>query len=70
MPDDTQYPNADLLIGGAAIAAFIQTLVDPSCEVTSKMVFHWIEQDHLPVKRIGSRIIASKSVIRRRLFPA
>jgi hypothetical protein len=34
------------------------------------MVFHWIEQEHLPVRRIGSRIIASKSVIRRRLFPA
>jgi hypothetical protein len=70
MPDDIRYPEADLLIGGAAIAAFIQTLVDPACEVTPKMVFHWIEQEHLPVKRIGSRIIASKSVIRRRLFPA
>ena len=70
MPDDIRYPEADLLIGGAAIAAFIQTLVDPACVVTPKMVFHWIEQEHLPVRRIGSRIIASKSVIRRRLFPA
>jgi hypothetical protein len=70
MPDDMRYPDADLLIGGAAIAAFIQKLVDPGCPVTAKMVFHWIEQDHLPVKRIGSRIIASKSLIRQRLFPA
>jgi hypothetical protein len=69
MPDDARHPDADLLIGGAAIAAFIRTLVDPTCAVTPKMVFHWIEQDHLPVKRIGSRIIASKSTIRRHLFP-
>ena len=69
MPDDMRYPDGDLLIGGAAIAAFIQTLVDPRCTVTEKMVFHWIEQDHLPVKRIGSRLVASKSALRRHLFP-
>jgi hypothetical protein len=62
--------DGDLLIGGEAIAGYINTLVDPASRVTASIVYGWVERGHLPVKRIGNRIVASKAAIRRALIPA
>jgi hypothetical protein len=70
IPGTQPAADRDLLIGGGAICDFINSLVDPGSAVTPAQVYAWIERDHLPVKRIGSRLVASKSSIRRRLFPA
>jgi hypothetical protein len=70
MPENDLYPDRDLLIGGEAICDYINPLIGPGSRVTTSTVYAWIERSHLDVKRIGSRIVASKQAIRRRLMPA
>lgn len=66
------YPSGDLLLGGRAIADFVNTLMDEHSQVTPGQVYEWseqAEQGYFPTRRIGARIVASKSTIRRFLFP-
>ena len=59
--------------GGAITALeinFINSLVDTRCQVTPAVVYVWAAQNYLPVSRIGSRIVASKTAIRAHLFRA
>jgi hypothetical protein len=69
MPTENWVADGDLLIGATALCDFINTLVDSDCRVTPAVVYAWIERGHIPTKRIGSRIIGSKSAIRKALFP-
>jgi len=62
--------TTNLLIGGPAICNFINSLVDTRCQVTPAVVYVWAAQNYLPVSRIGSRIVASKTAIRAHLFRA
>jgi hypothetical protein len=64
MGKDSYASDRDLLIGGEAICAFVNSLVDSDRPITPKMIYAWVERKHLPVCRIGSRIVASKTVIR------
>jgi hypothetical protein len=57
----------DLLLGAAAITAFINKLLAPQKPVSQATVYRWIENKHLPVGRIGSQVIGSPRVIRRHL---
>jgi len=61
--------DRDLLLGAAAITDFINSLLDADTQVTKQVVYVWIAREHIPVKRIGARIIASKAALRRHLFP-
>jgi hypothetical protein len=61
--------DGDLLIGAETIASFVNTLVDPESRVTPAIIYGWVERGHLPVKRIGARLIGSKTTIRRALVP-
>jgi len=63
------YPCGDLLLGGRAITSFVNTLMDEHSQVTPGQVYEWSEQGYFPTRRIGARIVASKSAIRRFLFP-
>jgi hypothetical protein len=69
MPDGDFSLDADLLLGATAITDYINSLLDPDCQITPAVTYAWIERDHLPVKRIGSRLIGSKTAIRRALTP-
>jgi len=60
----------DLLIGAGPICDYLNTLLDPGCQVTPATVYAWVEREHIPTRRIGSRIVVSKSALRQRLFPA
>jgi hypothetical protein len=70
MPDQPYAGDHDLLIGGPAICNFINSLVDTRCQVTPAVVYVWAAQNYLPVGRIGSRIVASKTAILAHLFRA
>jgi len=59
--------DRDLLIGGQAIADYVNSLVDAERPISRKTIYFWIEQEHLPVRWIGARIVASKSKIRAHL---
>jgi hypothetical protein len=67
MRGDAHDFDRDLLIGGQAICDFVNTLVDTDRPITPKMIYFWVEQNHLPVRRIGARIIGSKTKIRAHL---
>jgi hypothetical protein len=64
MPSHPYSTDRDLLIGAPAIADFVNSLVDAERPISCKTIYSWIEREHLPVRRIGSRIVASKSKIR------
>jgi len=67
MHDDSYADDRDLLIGGTAICDFVNSLVDSDSPITPKMIYGWIERKHLPVRRIGSRLVGSKTKIRAHL---
>lgn len=56
--------DRDLLLGAAAITDFINSLLDPATQVSKQVVYVWIEQHYIPVRRIGARIITSKRQLR------
>ena len=56
----------DLLLGAAAITAFINRLLAPK-KVSQATVYRWIENKHLPVGRLGWQVIGSPRVIREHL---
>jgi len=60
--------DGDLLLGAEAIAAYVNQLTDPDSRVTPAIIYGWVERGHLPVKRIGARLIGSKAAIRRALM--
>jgi hypothetical protein len=67
MRSESYYFDRDLLIGGRAICDFINTLVDTAHPITPKMIYFWVEQNHIPARRIGARIVGSKTKIRAHL---
>jgi hypothetical protein len=67
MSSDFYAGDHDLLIGGQAICNFVNTLFDTDRPITPAMIYFWVERNHLPVRRIGSRIIGSKTAIRAHL---
>ncbi len=52
---------ADLLHGAREIADFLG--------LSERQAFHQIEQGNIPTTRMGRKIVASKSVLRRRFAP-
>jgi hypothetical protein len=60
----------DLLLGVEAITAFLNSLFDPETQVTKQVVYVWCAENYIPTRRIGQRIVGSKTAIRRALFPA
>jgi hypothetical protein len=70
MQRDSADSDRDLLLGADSIADFVNSLVDSERPVTPKMIYAWIERKHLPVRRIGVRIVASKAKIRAHLSGA
>jgi hypothetical protein len=67
MSNDSDAGDRDLLIGGQAICNFVNSLFDTDRPITPAMIYFWVERNHLPARRIGSRIVASKSAIRAHL---
>ena len=67
MPNYSYGTDRDLLLGAQAIADYVNSLVDAERPIPRKTIYFWIEQECLPVRRIGSRIVASKSKIRAHL---
>ena len=67
MSSDFYAGDRDLLIGGQAICNFVNSLFDTDRPITPAMIYFWVERNHLPVRRIGSRIIGSKTAIRAHL---
>ncbi len=67
MRADSYADDRDLLIGGTAICDFVNSLVDGDPPITRKMIYGWIERKHLPICRIGARIVGSKAKIRAHL---
>jgi hypothetical protein len=69
MPDmrDDNFTDRDLLLGAKPIADFVNTLLDEGNQITPQILYGWVERNHLPVKRIGSRLVGSKTAIRRYL---
>jgi hypothetical protein len=61
MPDDAV---GDLLLGGASITVFVNSLLDPTTQITSSQLYAWVERGHVPVARVGNRIVASKQRLR------
>jgi hypothetical protein len=70
MPNEAYAVDRDLLLGATAISDFVNSLVDTDRPITPKMIYAWIERKHLPVRRIGARIVASKTKIRAHLSGA
>jgi hypothetical protein len=70
MRTDSRADDRDLLIGGKAICAFVNSLVDSDSPITPKTIYGWIERKHLPIRRIGARIVASKAKIHAHLSGA
>jgi len=60
----------DLLLGVEAITGFLNSLLDPETQVTKQVVYVWCAEGYIPTRRIGQRIVGSKTAIRRHLFPA
>ena len=69
MQHDFPPGDRDLLIGAGPICGYVNSLLDPGCQVTVAVIYAWIAREHLPVKRIGNRLVASKAALRRHLFP-
>jgi hypothetical protein len=67
MSTDSSADDRDLLIGGQAICNFVNSLFDTDRPITPAMIYFWGERNHLPVRRIGSRIVGSKTAIRAHL---
>jgi hypothetical protein len=67
MTDDSLAGDRDLLIGGQAICKFVNSLFDTERPITPAMIYFWVERNHLPVRRIGSRIVGSETAIRAHL---
>jgi hypothetical protein len=67
MSTDSSTDDRDLLIGGQAICNFVNSLFDTDRPITPAMIYFWVERNHLPVRRIGSRIVGSKTAIRAHL---
>ena len=67
MSSDSYAGDRDLLIGGQAICNFVNSLFDTDRPITPAMIYFWVERNHLPVRRIGSRIVGSKTAIRAHL---
>jgi hypothetical protein len=59
MPDDDAV--GDLLLGGASITLFVNALLDPMTQITPSQFYAWVERGHVPVPRVGNRIVASKA---------
>jgi len=57
----------DTLLGAEAICDFVNSIVDPGCAVTPKIVHKWVHREILPTGRLGRHITASKAVIRKAL---
>jgi hypothetical protein len=68
MPSDSNRGSngtvGDLLLGGRAVAAYVNSLLDPTTQITSGQLYAWVERGHVPVTRVGNRIIASKERLR------
>ena len=54
--DDAAYAG-QILDGAKVIAQYLRHL---GFEMTERRVFHWAADGRLPVKKIGSRIVANK----------
>jgi hypothetical protein len=67
MGTDSCAGDRNLLIGCKAICAFVNSLVDSDPPITPKIIYGWIERKHLPVRRIGARVVGNKTVIREHL---
>ncbi len=67
MRNNSYADDRDLLIGGTAICDFVNSLVDSDSPITLKMIYGWIERKHLPIRRIGARLVGSKTKIRAHL---
>jgi hypothetical protein len=65
MATEADTVSRDLLIGAEAIASYLRTIIEEP--VTAKTVFYWAERDHIPTRRIGARIVASKRRLRQHL---
>jgi hypothetical protein len=62
--------DRDLLLGAVEITGYINSLLDPDSQVTTSVVYSWIEREHLKgIKRIGNRLIGSKTAIRKAPTP-
>jgi hypothetical protein len=64
-----EFPSHDLLLGARALTAYINRMLDADSQIIEKNVYDWVAREHIPVRRIGSRIVASKTAVRARLFP-
>ncbi len=62
--DDAAY-SGQVLDGAKNIAKYLIYL--GFLEMTEKKVFHWAADGRLPVKKIGSRLVANKRSILRHL---
>jgi hypothetical protein len=67
MSNDSSAGDRDLLIGSQAICNFVNSLFDTDRPIAPAMIYFWVERNHLPVRRIGSRIVGSKTAIRAHL---
>jgi hypothetical protein len=63
MSDDTTITTGDLLLGGLAVTSYVNTLLDAQTQITPGQLYAWVERGHLPVARIGNRIVGSKERI-------
>jgi hypothetical protein len=57
----------DALVGGQAIADYIETLIDGG-KVSRSKVYRWVANGFIPTQRIGALIIGSKRKIRARIL--
>jgi hypothetical protein len=51
-----------LLFGGRAIQRFVQGFSDEP--ITLSQIYYWVAAGHLPVQRLGTKIIGNPTVIR------
>jgi hypothetical protein len=63
MPDEHELPG-DLLLGARAMTTYVNTLLDPTTPITEGQFYAWVERGHVPVNRVGNRILGSKTQIR------
>ena len=54
----------DVLLGVSEITAFVNELT--TSKVSKSQIYHWIASGHLPVGRLGTKVIGSKKRIRER----
>jgi hypothetical protein len=57
-----EQSNTDVLFAAKEIAAFLSGLLGR--RISRKTTYYWIESGRLPVGRLGSTIIASKTKLR------